>query len=73
LQVVASGSAVADVIGGSRSAEGVFVTYVRYADAGHIALVERWPDNTTRAYGGAIIRADDIEFWPSERGARQLA
>jgi hypothetical protein len=65
LPEVASGTAVADVSGGSRTAEGVLVAYRRFRDGAHIAIVERWPDQTTQAYGGSLIRPNDIEVWPA--------
>jgi hypothetical protein len=65
LPEVASGTAVADVTGGSRTAEGVLVAYRRFRDGKHLALVERWPDQTTQAYGGSLINPGDLDVWPA--------
>jgi hypothetical protein len=65
LPQVAAGTAVADVTGGSQTAQGVLVAYRRYRDSAHLALVEDWPDQTTRAYGGSLVKASDLEFWPA--------
>jgi len=65
LPEVASGTAVADVTGGSQTAEGVLVAYRRYRDSARLALVEHWSDQSTRAYGGKLIKASDFEFWPA--------
>jgi hypothetical protein len=65
LPEVASGTAVADVTGGSRTAEGVLVAYTRYRDTTRLALVEHWPDQSIRAYGGSLIKPGDLEIWPA--------
>jgi hypothetical protein len=65
LPEVASGTAVADVTGGARTAEGILVAYRRYRDSTRLALVEHWPDQTTRAYGGSLITSSDLEVWPA--------
>ncbi len=65
LPEVASGTAVADVSGGSRTAEGVLVAYQRYRDTTRLALVEHWPDQSIRAYGGSLIKPGDLEVWPA--------
>jgi hypothetical protein len=65
LPEVASGTAVADVSGASRSAEGVLVAYRRYRDTTRLALVEHWPDQTIRVYGGSLIKPGDLEIWPA--------
>jgi hypothetical protein len=65
LPEVASGTAVADVSGGTRTAQGVLVAYRRYRDTTHLAIVEHWPDQTIRAYGGSLIRPGDLEIWPA--------
>ncbi|MBV9578250.1 MAG: hypothetical protein JO057_06650 [Chloroflexi bacterium] len=66
LPLVASGTAVADVSGGGgRTAEGVLVAYQRYREGSRFALVEHWPDQSTRSYGGSLIRANDLDVWPA--------
>jgi hypothetical protein len=65
LPEVASGTAVADVTGGSQTAEGVLVAYQRYRDTTRLALVEHWPDQSVRAYGGSPIKPGDLEIWPA--------
>jgi hypothetical protein len=65
LPEVASGTAVADVTGGSHTAEGVLVAYHRYRDNARLAIVEHWPDQNIRAYGGSLIRPSDLEIWPA--------
>jgi Domain of unknown function (DUF4178) len=65
LPEVASGTAVADVTSGTRTAEGVLVAYRRYRDTTRLALVEHWPDQTIRAYGGSLIKPSDLEIWPA--------
>ncbi|MBV9328056.1 MAG: hypothetical protein JO352_30445 [Chloroflexi bacterium] len=65
LPEVASGTAVADVTGGARTAEGVLVAYRRYREGRSFGLVEHWPDQTSRTYGGSLIDSSDLDVWPA--------
>jgi len=65
LPSVSSGTAVADVRDRTHSAEGILVRYERYRDSSQMGLVEHWPDGTTRAYAGSLIKPDDLELWPA--------
>lgn len=71
LRIVERGTATVDVASRGGSARGVLVAYVRYQGEGdgRIALAESWPDGAVHAYGGRIIRASDLEVWPSARDA----
>jgi hypothetical protein len=60
-----AGTAVVDVEAGPRSAQGVLVSYRRYRDAAHFALVEQWPDDVHRAYAGSLVKATSLELWPT--------
>jgi hypothetical protein len=66
---VGAGTAVADVTGGARTAQGALVAYVRFRDDGHLAIVERWPDDVTRAYAGPVIKSSDLDLWPAQAPA----
>jgi len=66
LPLVGSGTAVADVVGGSGKAQGVLVAYRRYQAGPSLALVEDWPDGQARAYAGRTIGSTDLEVWPAE-------
>jgi Domain of unknown function (DUF4178) len=65
LPLIASGTAVADVRGGSGSAQGVLVEYRKYQAGGRLGLVEQWPDGQLRGYAGQATGATDIELWPA--------
>ncbi len=65
LPLVESGSATADVGGEAGRAEGVLVSYRRYADTARLAYVERWPDGATHAYSGGFIRPSELQVWPA--------
>lgn len=67
LPLVSSGSAVADVVGSSGSAQGVLVAYRRYQSGPDLALVEEWPDGTRHSYVGETIGPIDLEVWPTAR------
>jgi hypothetical protein len=68
---VSSGTAVADVVGGSGTAQGVLVAYHRYQAGPRLALVEDWPDGQARAYAGRTIGSTDLELWPAETPSRR--
>jgi hypothetical protein len=65
LPLVTSGTAVADVAGGSGTAQGVLVAYRRYQAGPRLGLVEDWPDKQVRGYAGRTIGLTDLEVWPT--------
>ena len=67
LAAAGAGTAVVDVASKAGSARGVLVAYRRFRDPGHLALVERWPDDVRRAYAGSFIKPDDLQVWPAVR------
>jgi hypothetical protein len=49
------------------SAEGVLVTFARFASGSSVGLLESWPDGARHAYAGTAIKPSDIEVWPAAR------
>jgi hypothetical protein len=45
----------------------VLVGYRRYSAGRLLGLVERWPDNRVRAYGGRAIGPIDLDVYPAAR------
>jgi hypothetical protein len=64
LPLVSSGTAVADVRGGSGTAQGVLVGYRMYQADTRLGLIEQWPDGQVRGYIGRTTDGTDIELWP---------
>jgi hypothetical protein len=62
---VDKGSASVDVVSKAGSARGVLVSYWSYRAGNRLAFLERWPDGAVYAYGGQLVRATDLEVWPS--------
>jgi hypothetical protein len=60
-----SGSATVDVASKAGSARGVLVSYSRYRAGASLGLFEHWPDGTSHAYAGQLLRAGDLEVWPA--------
>ncbi len=65
LALVGSGTATVDVTSRSGNAQGVLVSYWRYADGDARGFVEQWPDGDVRGYGGKVIRPSDLQVWPA--------
>jgi hypothetical protein len=65
LHLTDSGTATVDVVSKAGSASGVLVAHWSYRAGDRLAYKERWPDGALHAYGGQVVRATDVEVWPS--------
>jgi hypothetical protein len=60
------GTAVVNVSSRAGNAQGVLVQYRRLRGQTAVAFDEQWPDGTTHAYEGDLIRPDVLEVWPAD-------
>jgi hypothetical protein len=59
-------TAVVDVTSRTGTARGILVSWSRRRDGDQLSLVERWPDNTSHAYRGPLLKPGDLDVWPAQ-------